>query len=252
MRLSCPVPPISWFLWGFIVYFHGKSTKIDCQEEALTLENDNSAGANTPQVLEYSKHRFEFFSDGVMAIIMTIMAIEIPVSDIFSLEKIGELLESILIFFVSFFIVGWFWNRHHRLIDGVQKITERIVWRNLFFLFFLALLPLFTKWMLLNPDNIITVISYGVVYLIVHFCFFVLSREVYHEIRHELCHEFHEHVKRHSASFVIFIRYIIHCIILIGLFVFGILFPQFSILIYIAFPLAFTFLLYLEKKIDGV
>jgi uncharacterized membrane protein len=202
--------------------------------------------------MEYSKHRFEFFSDGVMAIIMTIMVVEIPVTNLFSIETLNELLKSILIFFVSFFIVGWFWHKHHRLIDGVGKITGKIARRNLFFLFFVALLPLFTKLMILNPDNIIAVLSYSIVYLIANLCFFILSREVYLQARLELPHEVHKQVKKRSISVTILMRYIVHCIILIGLFVFGILFPRFSILVYLAFPVMFTLLLYLERKFDGL
>jgi len=80
-----------------------------------------------------------------MAIIMTIMVLEIHISDTFSLESIVELLKSILIYFISFFIVGWFLNRHHHLIDNTKQITQKIIIKNLFFLFFVALVPVFTK-----------------------------------------------------------------------------------------------------------
>jgi len=58
--------------------------------------------------MKFSKHRFEFFSDGVMAIVMTIIVLEIPIPKILNLDGIAEPLKSILIFFVSFFIVGMF------------------------------------------------------------------------------------------------------------------------------------------------
>jgi uncharacterized membrane protein len=201
-------------------------------------------------IVEYSKHRFEFFSDGVMAIIMTIMVVEIPISDIFSFEEAGKFLESIIIFFISFFIVGWFWNKHHRLIDRVQKLNGNIVWKNLLFLFFVALLPLFTKLMILNSNNIITVISYDVVYLIANFCFFILTREVYHQVLRELPDELHKHAKKRAVPFIVYLRYIAHAVILVWLLAATILFPDFSMLLYIVFPIMFMLLLYLEKKFE--
>jgi uncharacterized membrane protein len=198
--------------------------------------------------VEHSKHRFEFFSDGVMAIIMTIMVVEIPVSNIFSFDEAGDFLKSIIIFLISFFIIGWFWNKHHRLIDRVQKLNSRIVWKNLLFLFFVALLPLFTKLMILNSNNIITVISYDVVYLLANFCFFILSREVYSQVLHELPDELHKHAKKRAVPFTVYLRYIIHTVILIGLLAATFLFPGFSMLLYIVFPIIFMLLLYLEKK----
>jgi uncharacterized membrane protein len=109
-------------------------------------------------MIKFSKHRFEFFSDGVMAIIMTIMVLEIPLPENFDLEHTIGLLKSTLIFFVSFFIVGWFWNKHHHLIDYMEILTNKIIWRNLLFLFFVALIPKFTELIIEHSNNCIVVI----------------------------------------------------------------------------------------------
>ena len=124
----------------------------------------------------FSKHRFEFFNDGVMAIIMTIMVLEIPLSNTFNVDKIIDLLRSIITFFVSFFIVGSFWNQHHRLIDGVKKINSKIIWQNHLFLFFLALLPIFTKWVIENPNEFIPAIAYDIVFFMVYLSYFFLAK----------------------------------------------------------------------------
>jgi len=185
----------------------------------------------------YSKHRFEFFSDGLMAIIMTIMVLEIHISDAFSLESIVELLKSILIYFISFFIVGWFLNRHHHLIDNTKEITQKIIWRNLLFLFFVALVPVFTKLIIENNANNIAIIAYDIVFLLANVSFFVLEKET----RKQLTKEELEKIKiirigrmSHKYSYI---KFVIGCIILLGLVVLSIIFPRFSIIMYIVFPI---------------
>jgi uncharacterized membrane protein len=133
--------------------------------------------------MEYSKHRFEFFSDGVMAIIMTIMAIEVPVSHVFGFSELPDLLKAIFIFFASFFIVGYFWNRHHKLIDGLEALTSKIIWRNHLFLFLLALLPCFTKWIIEMPDKLLPVVAYDILYLLVNLSYLFIAKGVYEAAR---------------------------------------------------------------------
>jgi uncharacterized membrane protein len=199
--------------------------------------------------MTYSKHRFEFFSDGVMAIIMTIMVIEIPVSEIVSGKQFAELMESILIFLISFFVVGWFWNRHHGLIDKVKTITDKIVWANLFFLFVVALLPLFTKWAILTPDRLLTAFCYSAVYLLANFAYLILFRTVYHQIRLELAPELHKKVQKHALKWSHFFRYVVLGLILAGVLALGLAFPKYYLVLYALFPLVFALLLYAEKKL---
>jgi len=188
----------------------------------------------------YSKHRFEFFSDGLMAIVMTIMILEIRISDQFSFEKINELLKSILIYFVSFFIVGWFLNRHHHLIDNTKQITQKIIWKNLFFLFFVALVPVFTKLIIENNAKNIAIIAYDIVFLLANVSFFVLERETRKQISKEEFDKIEalrkERMKQKHSIF----RFVIGCIVLLGLFVLTIVFPKFSLIVYIVFPINFA------------
>jgi len=185
----------------------------------------------------YSKQRFEFFSDGLMAIIMTIMVIDIHVSSPFSLKDIDDLLESILIYFVSFFIVGWFLNRHHHLISNTKKITPRIFWQNLMFLFFVALIPIFTKLIIENNADNIAIISYDIVFLLANVLFYVMEKETRKQIskeemeriraiRTEMMKQKHSRLKIVSGS-----------ILLIGLAVLSIFLPQFSLIMFIVFPI---------------
>ena len=116
---------------------------------------------------KFSKSRLEAFSDGVIAIIITIMVLNIPLPETFGLSEILGLLRSILIFFVSFFIVGSHWNNHHILFERVEKITSKVVWRNLLFLFCLSLMPIFAKWVMENPDASTPAIGYVVIFVLV-------------------------------------------------------------------------------------
>ncbi|KZX17673.1 hypothetical protein MBCUT_01510 [Methanobrevibacter cuticularis] len=193
--------------------------------------------------MEYSKHRFEFFSDGVMAIIITIIVLEIPLTNNFSFEGITSFLYSIFIFFVSFFIVGSFWNKHHGLIDHAKKITNKIIWKNMIFLFFLALLPIFTKWVLENPDNLIPVLSYDILFILANISFFLIVKEIYREKmlkRNEIDRDNREHPSIHIFSIIITLILII---------ILAILFPQITIILFIGFPIIFSLMnIFLDKN----
>ena len=188
----------------------------------------------------YSKHRFEFFSDGLMAIIMTIMVLEIHVSSPFSLENIEELLTSILIYFVSFFIVGWFLTRHHHLIDNTKKITQKIIWKNLFFLFFVALVPVFTKLIIENNADNIAIIAYDIVFLLANVSFIGLQKETRKQITKEELEKMEAMRTERMKQKHSFFKFVIGCILLCGFVVLSIIFPKFSIIMYIVFPITFA------------
>jgi uncharacterized membrane protein len=184
------------------------------------------------KVVEYSKHRFEFFSDGVMAIIITIMVLEIPLTNNFNLGGLTELLTSIFIFFASFFIVGTFWNRHHLLIDHTNTITSKIVWRNHLFLFFLALIPIFTKWILENPDKLMPAFSYDILFLFVNISYLLIVKEVYN--KNDV-----KKIKRSNNGSPIF-HILIIVLIIIGIILLGNFIPQISVILFIGFPILFS------------
>ncbi len=179
--------------------------------------------------MSLSKHRFEFFSDGVMAIIITIMVLEIPLPVSFDYSGILSFLYSILIFIISFFIVGSFWNKHHVLIDQVETITNKIMWKNMIFLLSLALLPIFTKWVLENPTELIPVIFYDFLFVVVNLSYFIIVREVYGEKIPE---------RRNKTKKDRKIGPIIYMIILLGVFLsLAIYYPKITIILLIAFPI---------------
>ncbi len=115
--------------------------------------------------MKLKKGRVEAFSDGVIAIIVTIMVLNIPVPEGFGRAAMLSLLGSIAVYFVSFFIVGFFWHQHYVLFHRVEEVSWATSWRNLLFLFLLSLLPIFTKWVIANPGEVVPCIGYVAVFI---------------------------------------------------------------------------------------
>jgi uncharacterized membrane protein len=92
------------------------------------------------------KGRIEAFSDGVIAIIITIMVLELKVPEGFDLEALHPVIPVFLAYVLSFIYVGIYWNNHHHMFHAVQKVTGGVLWANLHLLFWLSLLPAVTHW----------------------------------------------------------------------------------------------------------
>lgn len=107
--------------------------------------------------------RLEAFSDGVLAIIITIMVLEMKVPDGPSFEALKPMLPVFLTYILSFIYVGIYWNNHHHLFQAVKKVNGKILWSNLNFLFWLSLFPFTTGWMGTNHFESSPTMAYGVV-----------------------------------------------------------------------------------------
>lgn len=128
------------------------------------------------------KNRLEAFSDGVLAIILTIMVLEmkVPHGDA-SLAALKPILPVFLGYVLSFTYIGIYWNNHHHLLQAAQKVNGRILWANMHLLFWLSLLPFATGWMGENHFARWPVILYNVVLLMAGGAYFLLSRAL---VRH--------------------------------------------------------------------
>src|SRR5213592_258166 len=93
------------------------------------------------------KNRLEAFSDGVIAIIITIMVLELKVPHGVELAALKPLLPVFLSYVLSFIYVGIYWNNHHHLLHTAQQVSGGIMWANLHLLFWLSLIPFVTGWM---------------------------------------------------------------------------------------------------------
>ena len=111
------------------------------------------------------KVRLEAFSDGVLAIIITIMVLELKVPHGETLAALKPLIPVLLSYVLSFIYVGIYWNNHHHMLQVVERVTGAVMWANLHLLFWLSLLPFVTGWMGENHFSSITIVCYGIVLL---------------------------------------------------------------------------------------
>ncbi len=122
------------------------------------------------------KGRLEAFSDGVMAIIITIMVLELKVPRSSELEALQALWPTFLSYGLSFLYIGIYWNNHHHLLQATRRVNGRILWANLHLLFWLSLIPFVTGWMGENNFAPLPVSLYGAVLLASAIAYAVLSR----------------------------------------------------------------------------
>jgi uncharacterized membrane protein len=111
------------------------------------------------------KARLEAFSDGVIAIIITIMVLEMRAPHGTDLASLRPLLPVFLSYVLSFLYVGIYWNNHHHFLHAAQQVDGRVLWANLFLLFWLSLFPFATAWMGENHFAAVPVALYGAVLL---------------------------------------------------------------------------------------
>lgn len=131
------------------------------------------------------KNRLEAFSDGVLAIIITIMVLELKVPHPTEqmphpdkLEDLKELLPLFLSYVLSFIYVGIYWNNHHHMFQSTKEVTGDILWANLHLLFWLSLFPFSTAWIGENHLAPTPVAVYGVVLLMAAVAYYILQRTI--------------------------------------------------------------------------
>lgn len=123
------------------------------------------------------KGRLEAFSDGVIAIIITIMVLELKVPHDESLDALASLIPVLMSYVLSFVYVGIYWNNHHML-HASHKVTGAILWANLHLLFWLSLFPFATAWMGENHFAKIPTALYGVILLMAAIAYFLLQQVI--------------------------------------------------------------------------
>src|SRR5215467_15818473 len=127
-----------------------------------------------------NKGRLEAFSDGVIAIIITIMVLEMKVPHGDSIEDLRLLLPVFLSYILSFFYVGIYWNNHHHMLHACTVVTGSMLWANLHLLFWLSLFPFATGWMGENDFTAVPTALYGVVLLMAAIAYYLLERAIIH------------------------------------------------------------------------
>ena len=128
-----------------------------------------------------SKGRLEAFSDGVLAIIITIMVLEMKVphgheGERITLEHLRPLMPVFLSYVLSFVYVGIYWNNHHHMLHAAKRVTGGVLWANLHALFWLSLLPFATGWMGENHFESVPAALYGAVLFMAAIAYLILQR----------------------------------------------------------------------------
>ena len=125
-----------------------------------------------------NKGRLEAFSDGVIAIIITIMVLEMHVPHGANLQALRPLLPVFLSYVLSYIYVGIYWNNHHHMLHVTTRVTGGILWANLHLLFWLSLFPFVTGWMGQNHFALLPSAVYGVVLLAAGTAYYILQQTI--------------------------------------------------------------------------
>ena len=123
-----------------------------------------------------TKARLEAFSDGVIAIIITIMVLELKIPHGSDWESVKPLVPVLICYIMSFVFIGIYWGNHHHLLHTVSHVTSGMIWANLHLLFWLSLVPFVTGWMGKNNFEQVTVGTYAAVLNLCGVAYFILLR----------------------------------------------------------------------------
>jgi uncharacterized membrane protein len=122
------------------------------------------------------KSRLEAFSDGVIAVIITIMVLELKIPHGESFEALSPVLPTLLVYVLSFVYVGIYWNNHHHMLHVLNRVTGPMLWANLHLLFWLSLIPFTTGWMGENHFAAAPSALYGFVLLMAAIAYWILQQ----------------------------------------------------------------------------
>ncbi len=125
-----------------------------------------------------SKNRFEAFSDGVIAIIITIMVMDLRVPQNGGAEVLARLFPAFLSYVLSFVYIGTYWNNHHHMLHTCTRVTGAMLWANLHLLFWLSLLPFATGWMGENHFSSVPSAFYGFILLMAGIAYWLLQHSI--------------------------------------------------------------------------
>lgn len=127
-----------------------------------------------------NKTRLEAFSDAVIAIIMTVMVLELKTPRGADIESLKPLLPVFLAYVVSFVYLGIYWNNHHHMLQATRKVNGKVLWANLHLLFWLSLIPFTTGWMGENHREALPSALYGFVLLMAGLAYTILQNKLVH------------------------------------------------------------------------
>jgi len=149
---------------------------------------------------EMTTNRLEAFSDGVIAIIITIMVLELRAPAQPTLAALVKVAPVFLSYGLSFLVAAIMWVNHHHLIHAVHSVTARLLWSNLYLLFWMSLVPFVTDFLGKNYREPMAVALYGLDLTLCSTGFFFLRSELIHQSRHDSSMtDYHERIQRKNA-----------------------------------------------------
>src|SRR5215469_16577369 len=151
-------------------------TAASCRRSNLRRERimDNRPSGAQP-ARDMSSTRLEGFSDGVLAVIITIMVLGLRPPAGADLAALKPLIPGLLIYVLSFAFIAMYWNNHHHLLRATRRISSGVMWANLHLLFWLSLVPVVTAWVGAHPESSGPAITYGVIGFLAGVAYYILT-----------------------------------------------------------------------------
>ena len=122
--------------------------------------------------------RLEAFSDGVLAVVITIMVLDLKVPQQEGLAALRSLMPVLLTYVLSFLFIGIYWSNHHHMLHATRRVTGGVLWANLHLLFWLSLFPFVTSWVGQNPLAVLPTALYGVILAMSAVAYAILARTI--------------------------------------------------------------------------
>lgn len=197
-----------------------------------------------------SSNRLEAFSDAVIAIVITLMVLDIPLPKEFDIGAIVELLRAIIVLFVTFIVIGAQWVRHHNLFSICNEVSAKVLWRNIIYLFFITLFPVFTKWVIENPNQVVPALGYDIIFFLIFMSFHSMQRVIFEGIEKGKIEEIKKLRQARSNKFTrMFVALIFLSIIaILG---FSFIYPAISIVFFIVLPVVSSLINLWNDKHEG-
>ena len=143
------------------------------------MSDPGDEGAESAEVTEgVTAHRVESFSDGVMAVVITLTAFEIRPPQGTNLSALDHRLPALLIYLLSFVYIGTYWNNHHHLLRRTERVDAAVMWANLHLLFWLSLVPILTEWVATSYRATEPAATYGAAALAAAVAYTILTRSI--------------------------------------------------------------------------
>ena len=143
------------------------------------MSDPGDEGAESAEVTEgVTAHRVESFSDGVMAVVITLTAFEIRPPQGTNLAALDHRLPALLIYLLSFVYIGTYWNNHHHLLRRTERVDAAVMWANLHLLFWLSLVPILTEWVATSYRATEPAATYGAAALAAAVAYTILTRSI--------------------------------------------------------------------------